>query len=152
MVKPQKHFSAFGAAVLFGGIVPSFADASVLPEMTTDPSLVIPVVINATPEPCVLPEDRNAKIPDCWWEAGWFVVEAGMCAAVAFPPAKATKVAKDVGKAIKKIRKGKKGKGKEGGGVDGDDVRAIMTAIFGGFICADMWSSFRDLMECLFRN
>ena len=144
----NKHLIAFGAAALFTGLSPSVVNASALPGMAADPWLSIPMSVPA--EPCVLPDDPDAEIPDCWWEAGWFLAEAGICAAVAFPPAKAAKVASNVGKAIKKIRKGKKDKG--GGKIDGDDVRAIMTAVFGGFICADMWSSFKDLMECMFRN
>lgn len=147
-----KHFIPLGAAVLFAGFVPSGADASDLPDMADDRLPVVSMMVSVGPESCVLPDDPNEVIPGCWWEAGWFLAEAGMCAAVAFPPAKAAKVASNVGKALKKLRKGKK-KGKDGGErIDWEDVRSIMTAVFGGFICADMWSSFKEWTECMFRN
>ena len=107
-------------------------------------------IVSVTPDPCVLPDDPTAAIPSCWWELGWAVAETGICAAVVFPPAKAAKVASNVRKAIKKVRNGKKKK--NGDGIDREEIRSIMTAIFGGFICADMWSSIQELTECWFRN
>lgn len=96
-------------------------------------------------ESCELPDDPNADVPDCWWEIGWFVAEATIClAAIGIPAFKLAKM----GRKAKKAADAAKKKGMP----FGEAVAHVGSVIFGVFICAEAWSSMKEMAECLWRN